>query len=241
MPEEALRLREAMSRARTVSLGSTAAYKGELAGAPCILVESGIGKVATATAAQALCAAGYRTGVLVLGIAGGITAEVHLGDVLVATHAVQHDLDARPFFPRSHVPHLGQSAFPSDERLRARCVEAARALTLGLVGARPGALGAEPPKVLEGLLLTGDQVIATRRRRETLSRDFPGALGVDMETAAVAQVCYQNGVPWAAVRIISDGLGDRINPARVLDYAATVATAFLRDVATRVLADAARV
>lgn len=214
------------------------AFQGRLAGAPCTLVQCGVGKVAAAAVAQALCQEGLHGGILVLGIAGGITADVHLGDVVVAMEAIQHDLDPRPFFARSYVPHLERSAFPADEGFRRAAAAAARALapTLSRYGRdRPGALARVVPQVLEGIILTGDQVISTRRRREALASAYPGALGVDMETAAVAQVCYQNGVPWAAVRVISDGLGDRISPRQVLDYAATTATAFLRDVVLRLL------
>lgn len=234
MPEEALRLREAMDGARPRLLAGLTAYEGTLAGVPCVLVQCGVGKVAAATAAQALCEAGFRGGVLVLGIAGGITAEVHLGDILIASQAVQHDLDPRPFFARSYVPHLDRSAFPADPALQTAAMDAANALAPALI-ARPGPLAGTPPRVFASTILTGDQVIGTRRRRQALSRDFPGALGVDMETAAVAQVCYQNGVPWGAVRIISDGLEDRIDPKKVLAYAATSATTFLRDLAAKVL------
>jgi adenosylhomocysteine nucleosidase len=85
------------------------------------------------------------------------------------------------------------------------------------------------------MVLAGDQVIGTRRRRESLRRSFPDSLGVDMETAAVAQVCYQNKAPWAAVRIVSDGLNDGINPKQVLDYASSTATTVLRDIVLQML------
>jgi adenosylhomocysteine nucleosidase len=236
MAEEALQLHAAMEQPVSRSLAGLQAYEGVLNNAPCLLVECGIGKVAAAAAAQALCDAGYTTGVLVLGIAGGIAPDIHLGDVIAVSETAQHDLDARPFFPRAHVPHLGVASFPADPALHKKALVAASRLAKGLTGARPGPLADAPPQVRTGVILTGDQVIATKRRREALWRAFPDALGVDMETAAVAQVCRQNRVPWAAVRIVSDGLEDRIDPTQVLDYAATAATAFLRDIAIEVVA-----
>lgn len=215
-------------------LAGLIAHEGRIANQACILVECGIGKVAAATAAQALVERGIQRA-LVLGIAGGIAPNVHLGDVLVVHETVHHDLDARPFFPRAHVPHLGLSAFTSDESMRSQALVSARAVASELLGERPGLLAGTAPQVHTGTVLTGDQVIDTRPRRESLRKEFPGALGVDMETVAVAQVCHQNGISWAAIRIVSDGLDDLIDPQEVLAYASSKATAALRDIVVNML------
>ncbi len=78
--------------------------------------------------------------------------------------------------------------------------------------------------VRTGLVLTGDQIIASRAVRDDILRDFPEGACFDMETAAVAQVAHMNGVPWGGVRITSDSADESFSMTEVLAYGAHTAS-----------------
>jgi adenosylhomocysteine nucleosidase len=168
---------------------------GEVHGAQAVAVVAGIGKTAVATATTLLVSRYEVDCVLVTGVAGRVSHELALGDVVVASHLVHHDLDASPIFPRYHVPTLGIDRLATDGALSDRAFAAASAFAAeeGLGGAR----------VVRGLVLSGDQFMKPAQL-EGLRRRFPDGLAVEMEGAAVAQVCIEAGVPYAVVRSISD-------------------------------------
>jgi len=113
---------------------------------------------------------------------------------VVATHLIHHDLDASPIFPRYHVPSLGAARLATDESVSALALHAARAFI--------AADGADA-KAVTGLVLSGDQFLDEQRIGELRGR-FPDAVAVEMEGAAVAQVCIEAGTPCAVIRTISD-------------------------------------
>ncbi|TFY98077.1 5'-methylthioadenosine/adenosylhomocysteine nucleosidase [Ramlibacter rhizophilus] len=170
-------------------------WVGHLHGQPVVAVLSRIGKVAAATTATVLAEHFGVRQLVFTGVAGGLGAQVRRGDVVVARRFVQHDLDASPLFPRYEVPLYGQAMFPTDAALTERLVRAARR-------ALPGA-GQH-----EGLILSGDQFIDSASEAMALQLAFPDALAVEMEGAAVAQVCHDYGIAYAAVRTISDRADD---------------------------------
>jgi adenosylhomocysteine nucleosidase len=181
--------------------------RGVLHGREAVAVVAGIGKTAVATTTTLLVQHFGVQCVLLTGAAGGVSAELAVGDVVVATHLVHHDLDASPIFPRYEVPMLGTARLPTDEAFTALAFEAAS----GFI-ADHGANGA---RVARGLVLSGDQFMAPAQIAD-LRRRFPDGLAVDMEGAAVAQVCIEAGVPYAVVRSISDA-GDAGAFERFLD------------------------
>jgi adenosylhomocysteine nucleosidase len=133
--------------------------------------------------------------VLLVGVAGRVAEELAIGDVVVASHLVHHDLDVSPIFPRYEVPTLGLARLAADETLSELAYEAAQGV---LAAGRAG--GA---KVATGLVLSGDQFLDADGLRD-LRRRFPDGLAVEMEGAAVAQVCIESRTPFAVVRSISD-------------------------------------
>jgi adenosylhomocysteine nucleosidase len=142
------------------------------------------------------------------GVAGGLGADVNVGDVVVAGDFVQHDLDASPLFPRYEVPLYGRTRFDADPVLTALLFSAASAaLAHGQASAAfPGA------RVHQGLIASGDRFVSGAGESRSLHAALTGAghdvLAVEMEGAAVAQVCHDYGVPFAAVRTISDRADD---------------------------------
>lgn len=180
-------------------------WLGNLHGQPVVLALSRIGKVAAATTASALIARFGASRVVFTGVAGGIGDGVHVGDVVVGTGFVQHDMDASPLFPRYQVPLTGQSVFDGDAPLTAQLLQAAKAAL-----ADGGPLG--KACVHQGLIASGDRFVNGREESAVLVSSLRAAgyapLAVEMEGAAVAQVCADHGVPFAAVRTISDRADD---------------------------------
>jgi adenosylhomocysteine nucleosidase len=184
-------------------------WVGRLHGREVVAVLSRIGKVAAATTASVLLER-FRVGEIVFtGVAGGLGAGVGVGDVVVADAFLQHDLDASPLFPRHEVPLYGTSRFSTDAALSARLAQAVRQ-------ALPAA------RLHRGLVVSGDRFVSTTAESRALQSALPDASAVEMEGAAIAQVCHDFGVPFAAVRTISD----RADDAAHADFAS-----FLREVA----------
>ena len=187
-------------------------YVGNWQGRDVVAVLARVGKVAAATTATALIERFGVTAIVFTGVAGGLGPGVKIGDVVVARDFLQYDLDASPLFPRYEVPLYGRARFPADTRLTRRlALAAARALTdpaqlLGQTALRQ--FGLTCPAVHRGLVISGDRFIATHADSAALRGALPDALAVEMEGAAIAQVCHDYGVPLAAVRTISDRADD---------------------------------
>jgi adenosylhomocysteine nucleosidase len=186
-------------------------WRGHLHGQDVVAVLSRIGKVAAATTAAVLVERFAVDSIVFTGVAGGLAPGVEVGHVVVADSFLQHDLDASPIFPRYEVPLYGTARFVTDAELTARLAAAAqRAL---------------PDTVLHrGLVVSGDRFVATSSESRALQSALPQALAVEMEGAAIAQVCHDYGVPFAAVRTISDRADDEAHG----DF-----LRFIREVASR--------
>jgi adenosylhomocysteine nucleosidase len=160
----------------------------------------GIGKVAAAMTVTRIVERERPDAIVFTGVAGGLGPGVHRGDVVVGSQFLQHDLDASPIFPRYEVPLTGRSRFDADQALTARLVAAASRIGSGW-GAWRGA-------VHHGLIVSGDRFVSTTAEALALQDRLPEALAVEMEGAAIAQVCHAYGMPYAVVRSISDRADD---------------------------------
>jgi len=197
-------------------------HLGRLDGHDVIVVRSGIGKVAAATTAAVLLDAFDARAVLFTGVAGGLYDAVRVGDVVVGHALLQHDMDASPLFPRHEVPLTGRSRFDADPAWSARMAQAAREVFSLPCAARAG-FGLAAPALHEGLVVSGDRFVATSTEGARLKADLPDALAVEMEGAALAQVCHDFGRPFAVVRTISDRADDLAHvdfPRFIADVAA---------------------
>ena len=187
-------------------------WVGHLRGQPVVAVLSRIGKVAAAVTATVLLERFGVRAIVFTGVAGGLAPGVEVGDVVVATQLLQHDLDASPIFPKYEVPLMGLSRFAADASMGdalAAVAEAALRDPVALVGqAAADEFGLRSPKVHRGLLVSGDRFVSAAAESDALRRSLPDALAVEMEGAAVAQVCHDYGVPFAAMRTISDRADD---------------------------------
>lgn len=185
---------------------------GHWHGQELVTVLSRVGKVAAATTATVLIERFGVEQIVFTGTAGGLGEGVAVGDVVVADAFLQHDIDASPLFPRHEVPLYGRARFSTDPELARRLARAARAVlahperTLGAGAVRAFALAR--PRVHTGLVVSGDRFVATAGESAALRAALPDALAVEMEGAAVAQVCLDYGVPFAALRTVSDRADD---------------------------------
>ncbi len=195
MHEELAAVLALMPDERRLTVAGREFWRGRLHGHEVVVVLARIGKVAAATTASVL-ATRFGVGRIVFtGVAGGLGEGVRVGDVVVASEFLQHDMDAAPLFPRHEVPLYGRSRFPADADLAAALLDAARE-------AMPTA------GIHHGLLLSGDRFVSTTAEARALRVELPDALAVEMEGAAFAQVCHDFGIPFAAVRTVSDRADD---------------------------------
>ena len=212
MHEELALMLEAMPDEHRVTVAGRDFWPGHWQGRPVVAVLSRIGKVAAATTATALIERFGVDRIVFTGVAGGIGPGVRVGDVVLGDGYVQHDMDASPLFPRHEVPLYGRSRFAADTAL---CGELARAAqqVLAQVSAHVGdaavaEFGLHAPRLHTGLIASGDRFVSTTAECRALQQALPEALAVEMEGAAVAQVCADYGVPFAALRTISDRADD---------------------------------
>ena len=192
-----------------------------------VLVLSGIGKVAAATTASLLIERFGVGEILFTGVAGALGSDVQVGDIVVANQFMQHDMDASPLFPRYEIPGYRTATLPADNRLTQELMSACHQMLTQL----PSQLEHDvltsfklhAPRLHQGLIISGDRFVSTAFESRQLQKDLPEALAVEMECAAFAQVCHDYGVPFAAVRTLSD----RADDGATLDF-----TRFLAEVAS---------
>jgi adenosylhomocysteine nucleosidase len=231
MHQELRALLPLLKNARRVERAGRSFHLGELHGHAVVLALSGIGKVAAASTATLLIHNFQARALVLTGVAGGLRSGVNVGDVVVAQQLLQHDLDVSPLFPRFEVPSSGRSHFDADTLLAdaladavQRCLDGADAL---LGAATVHAFQLEYARLHRGLIVSGDLFVSSAAQSAALRELLPDALAVEMEGAAVAQVCADSGVPFAVVRCISDRADDsaHVDFTRFIDSVASACTA----------------
>ena len=156
------------------------------------VVKSGIGKVSS-SAAVAFIKSNFKNEVseiINVGVAGSINPnKAGILDAVISTSLVQHDVDTTPVGdPAGLISGINKIYFDADENIRKKLVKAA-----SNAGVKPA----------EGIVASGDQFIDTDEQRKRISDTF-GAITVDMEAAAEAQVAYMLGIPFCSLKVISD-------------------------------------
>jgi adenosylhomocysteine nucleosidase len=214
LPEEINGIVSLMENLNETIIGRRSFYSGTINKVEVVLVYSRMGKVAAATTVSALIHQFNITELIFTGVAGGLHHFVQIGDIVMAKRLVQHDMDARPFAPRYEIPLLEKTWF---ETSTPALETAEKAITLLL---QPGEINSfvpktslanfniQKPKCFAGDVISGDQFISSTKEKQRLISEHPGALCVEMEGAAVAQVCYEHDIPFTIIRTISDVADD---------------------------------
>ncbi|MDB4962967.1 MAG: 5-methylthioadenosine/S-adenosylhomocysteine nucleosidase [Myxococcales bacterium] len=217
MAEELAAVIDVVHAEEVIEHGGRRYHRGRYAGEDVVCVISRIGKVAAATTVAILLERFRPRAVVMTGLAGGVDPRLAIGDIVIADTLIQHDLDARPLFPRHEIPLLGIAQLPADPALADRLARAAERF---IVPPEVAALGITAPRVWRGLIASGDQFFSSSDAVAALRVLLPDTLAVEMEGAAVAQVCHEHGIPFAVARVISD----TADHGAALDFAR-----FLRD------------
>ena len=209
MQDEITAIVESLGEVTVRTLGHRQYQAGTFEDTPVVVVFSGWGKVAAAATTTQLIASYDVTDIVFTGVAGAVRHGLSIGDVVVGSELVQHDLDASPIFPRYEVPLLGKARLPTDAELRARLHAAAlefvrQDLAVAVPQSSRDWFRISSPQVVEGVIASGDQFIDSAEEIAALRRRLPDVACVEMEGAAVAQVCDEYSMPFAIVRTISD-------------------------------------
>ena len=210
MPDEIAAIVESLEgEVATRTFGSREYHAGDFQGTPVVVVFSGWGKVAAAATTTQLIAAYDVTDIVFTGVAGAVQHGLAIGDIVVGTELIQHDLDASPIYPRYEVPLLGKALLATDPGLRARLRSAAaeflrQDLSLAVPQSSRDWFRIASPQIVEGVIASGDQFIDSLEEIDALRQRLPNIACVEMEGAAVAQVCDEYAMPFAIVRTISD-------------------------------------
>lgn len=222
MAQEVEQLKEAMEQPQIETVAGMEFYKGKIGGKEAVVVQSGIGKVSAGICAQILVDRFGVDGIINTGIAGSLKAQINIGDLVMSTDALQHDVDAVNFgYELGQIPQLSVKAFPTDEKLRKLAVKLCAQVNPDITAH-------------EGRVLTGDQFISDKAKKEWLTANFGGAC-TEMEGAAIAQAAYLNHIPVLIIRAISDKADDSAS----MDYGEFEQMAILHSVRlTRALIEA---
>ena len=199
MDSEIRNLTAALEHERTDKIAGRGIHYGKLEGQPIAIVLCGCGKVNAAHSATLLACHSKVTRILLTGVSGGLAEGLKVGDIVIGDSFVQHDMDARPLFPLHEIPFEGFSLIEADPELRhlltaASCSMLAEKKMVELAEARS----------FEGLVVSGDQFLSSSEGRSRVLESLPRACAVDMESAAIAQVCRAADIPLGAMRVISD-------------------------------------
>ena len=190
MSIEVASLKAQMKDLKTVTQTGMEFYEGTLDGLACVVVECGVGKVNAALCVQILCDRFAVTHIVNTGVAGSLSNDLDIGDLVISNDVMYHDFDCGGFgYPIGKVPGMDTVAFPGNEAMITLAYAAAEAVN--------------PGHTRIGRVASGDQFICDKQVKDRIIANTQ-ALCTEMEGAAIAQTAYRNGVPFVILRAISD-------------------------------------
>lgn len=201
MDEEVAKIKERLTDVEVETRAALDFYKGNLDGKGVVVVRSGIGKVNAAMCTQILVDVYKVGGIVNTGIAGSLKADINIGDIVLSSDAVQHDVDATGFgYSVGQIPRVDTMYFKADEKLIRLAKDCCANVNPDI-------------HTFVGRIVTGDQFISDPEKKRWLADTFAGYC-TEMEGAAIAQACYLNSVPFLILRAISDKADD----SATMDY-----------------------
>ena len=191
MEVEVAILKEKMEDVRIIKKASMDFYEGILAGKKVVVVRSGIGKVNAGICAQILADLFSVDAIINTGIAGSLNKNINIGDIVLSTDVVQHDMDATGFgYRKGQIPQMPVFFFNADDNLRRLAAEVCKEVNPDI-------------QVFEGRIASGDQFVCNQDVKNRIVSEF-SAYATEMEGAAIGQAAYLNEIPFLVVRAISD-------------------------------------
>lgn len=215
MPEEIEPIVEKLDNVQTLEYGDNKYFEGSYNGQDVVVAYSKIGKVFAALTATTLIEKFGCDMLLFSGVAGAISDNLKIGDLIIANGLCQHDLDITAFgHPFGYVPE-GKVSITPDAGLRNLAQKVAK--KKGLI-------------LKEGLIATGDQFVANVERKDWIAATFK-ADALEMEGASVAVVCDALNVPFFILRAISDSadMDASFNFDEFLESSAKISADFILD------------
>lgn len=214
MPEEIDGVVALLSNCVAISMGKRTYFSGQINGVETVVVFSRWGKVAAATTVTTLIHEFNITELLFTGVAGAIHSDLKIGDVVLGKRLIQHDMDARPLMNQYEIPLLSKVYLETDLAhldLASKAIQAVfenKSLHSVIEEIDLAAFNILQPKLFIGDIASGDQFFSNNEQKQNLNSQLPNVLCVEMEGAAVAQVCYEYEIPFSIIRTISDVADD---------------------------------
>jgi adenosylhomocysteine nucleosidase len=210
MQEEIQALLHELQHVSKTVKGMRTYYSGTLFGKKVVIVFSRWGKVASAATTTQLINDFDVKKIIFTGVAGAIHQDLNIGDIVIGKNLYQHDLNAFPFYEKFEIPILRKKYLETNDSVK---LLTATNLFLdtyhNFIEIEDAQLfDIQTPKVVHGDIASGDQFISSLKKIKKLNKKLPTAICVEMEGAAVAQVCFEYEVPFSIIRIISDKAND---------------------------------
>lgn len=241
MPEEIHAITPYLEKTNSTTKGMRTYVQGTLFGKNVVLVFSRWGKVAAATTATQLVNDFTIDEIIFTGVAGAITSHLDIGDIVIGKKLYQHDMDASPILPKYEIPLLKKSFFETDKKRRLKMEKAVlqflHEFNVHINSNSAKEFHIKQPNYLIGNIASGDEFINQNSKVELIKKDLPNVVCVEMEGAAVAQVCYEYHIPFSIIRTISDNANNNASvdfPSFVKDIASFYALEIIKNYLKRV-------
>ena len=227
MPEEINKIIDQLTEVQIVERGSRKYFKGLLFGHQVVAVFSRWGKVAAASTVTNLILEFGVSQILFTGVAGGLSSDVAIGDIVVGVRLYQHDMDARPLMPRLEIPLTGKDAFNTSDYLVKKMTLAVGEFLKNneTLMAQLREKNIHQPKLVVGDIASGDLFISSPKMKLAILKNIQSAVCAEMEGAAVAQVCEDYMIPYLVLRVISDSADDEAH-INAMDFINNFATEY---------------
>lgn len=223
MDEEVSQIKDKMESVKVLKKANMEFYSGNLMGKDAVVVRSGIGKVNAAICTQVLIDEFQVDVVINTGIAGSLRSEINIGDMVLSTDALQHDVDVTSFgYDYGVIPRMETSVYEADKLILTKAEEICKKVNPDI-------------GVHLGRVVSGDQFIGDKSKKNWITEQFKGYC-TEMEGAAIAQTAYLNDVPFLVIRAISDKADDSAHvdydvfEAQAITHAVNLITALISEI-----------
>lgn len=221
MDEEVAKLKEMIENLQIVYKSGMDFFSGKIEGTDVVVVKCGVGKVNAAMCTQTMIDVFDVTGIINTGIAGSLDADINIGDIVLASDTLEHDMDVAALgYEPGIIPDTSVSVFKTDDYLMDIAMQAVKASAIDVT-------------VFTGRVVSGDQFISSKEKKAWLVSTFGGKCA-EMEGASIGHVAVLNSVPYLVVRAISDKADDSAQldyptfAARAIDNSVRMMTEIIR-------------